>query len=195
MTEESKAKVSRGTGYEQFIDLFEKYRSLSVSAGAAGVAPFVAYLVGVAPPWPPGVIAITTLVELLTLMLVFHFLKRAARRVIDRVLVVCTGSLVFLSTLYLVAFSFLTYKVPGDSARGVIGFICRKDIPRETAASCPYVDIDRIKDAEYNARLIWSDWTVDLTASSIALLWLGCFVILAIVIGTFLVYQSRVRRS
>jgi hypothetical protein len=194
MTEEPRTKVSRRSGYEQFVDIFDKYRSLSVSAGAAGVAPFVAYLVGIAPPWPPGVVAITTLVELLTLMLVFHFLKRSARRLVDRVLAICAGSLVILGVVYLIAFSFLTYKVPGGSARGVIGFICRKDIPRDTAASCPYVDIDKIKDAGYNARLIWSDWTVDLTTSSITLLWLGCFVVLATVIGTFVVYQSRVRR-
>jgi hypothetical protein len=58
-------------------------------------------------------------------------------------------------------------------------------------AECPLVSIERLRDASYTAELIWQGWTVDVVRFGLAMLWLLVFVLLTVVVGSFLVYQMR----
>src|SRR5687768_11889757 len=94
------------TGFDDFLDVLKKFRSLSVFALGGGVAvPFVAYLAKILPPWPPGVMLITGLLELVTLIVVFQFFRPAPRKVVNRVLAVTAPLLLIFSAAYLLLFA------------------------------------------------------------------------------------------
>ena len=180
------------TGYDAFLFLLKKFRGLSIGALSGGAAvPLVASVANVVPPWPPGAVLMTALVELVALILVFQFLRSAARRTINKALVIVTPLLLGASALYLTLFGFLTFAVPNDGERRVRGLVCRPDIPVETAMQCPFVGTQKLHEAAYTADLIWKSWSIYLSELMLALTWLICFLLLSTLIGAFLVYQLR----
>jgi hypothetical protein len=190
----SHKRTAATTGLDDFYFILKKFKGMSAAAlTTAAAVPFIAFLVGIIPPWPSGIILITALVELVTLIVVFQFLRSAAQPQINRVLGISTVLLGIFSVVYLLAFSLFTYPIVAAKIRGVKGFICRVDNPPLVMTECPLVSVERIKDAEYNAEMIWVGWTVDVARFGLALTWLVAFVFLAGLIGTFLVYQTRVK--
>ena len=64
------------TAYDDFLDIIRKFRGLSVTAlGMGGAVPFFAYVARIAPPWPPGIMLVTALTEIVCLIVVFQFLR------------------------------------------------------------------------------------------------------------------------
>jgi xanthosine utilization system XapX-like protein len=186
------AAISK-TGYDAFVDIFKKFKKLSLlSIGAGTAVPFVGYLAKINPPWPPGITLVTALVELVALILVFQFLRTAGRKTINRVLAISAPILIVFSVLYLITFALFTYEIPAAQLRSVKGFVCRSDIPHVAAIECPFVSVLHLKNAEYAAEEIWFEWSIALTRVAIATIWLGAFLTLATLIGAFLVFQTRV---
>src|SRR4051812_3432325 len=179
-----------GSGLDVFYKLLKEFRGLSVAGlGTAAAVPFVAYLADVVPPWPKGIILVTALVELVTLIVVFQFLSHATKTAINKAMAVCVFFLALFGSAYLLAFSLLTYANSAAKTRGVKGFICRADNPPQTMAECPLVSVERLRDASYSAELIWQGWTVDVVRFGIAMLWLVVLLLLTAVVGSFLVHQ------
>ena len=85
---------SRDTAYDDFLDIMKRFKTLSVGAlGIGTAAPFFAYVGGIAPPWPPGMMLITALTELVCLIVVFQFLRTKGRKLVNRVIAALTLSL------------------------------------------------------------------------------------------------------
>jgi hypothetical protein len=182
------------TGYDDFLDIVRKFRGLSVIALGTGVTvPFVAYLSGITPPWPPGVIFITGLLELLALIVVFQFLRNSSRRVTNRVIGIAAPMLICVSVLYLLLFAFFTYPIQAAQIRGVKGFVCQKELVRSFADACPFFNLDRLKDVGYSADVLWQSWSVDLMRFFLVITWLSAFLLLSTVVGSFIVFQTKVR--
>src|SRR5262249_42069341 len=98
------------SGLAGFKDLLKEFRGLSAWTVGAGVAvPFAAALASLAPPWPPGVVLVTAVVELVALVFVYQFLKLARRRTINWVLSISAAVLVPAGIAYLVGLSLYTY--------------------------------------------------------------------------------------
>ena len=186
--------TSKPTGYDEFIGIFAKYKKLStLSLGTAAAVPFVAYLSGIAPPWPPGVVLITSLVELLALIVVFQFLRSAPRRVANRVIVVAMSFLLLSSVCYLVLFAFFTYPIRATQARGIKGFVCQHGLLTSFLEACPFLQIEHLKEVGYDAEVLWQSWSIDLMSLLIVLTWMAAFIFLSILVGAFIVFQGRVR--
>jgi hypothetical protein len=183
--------VASGTRFDEFLVLMKRFRNLAVVALGVGGAPYVAYLAKVLPPWPPGIAAITALVELVCLVLVFQFMHGSGRATNNRIIAVGALVLGLTGLLYLLLFASFTYEIPSDRSRDVAGFLCRQDVPRAVLEECPFVSIERLADAEYSGELIWQLWTIYAMRVAIALTWLGLFISLSLLIGTFILFQSR----
>jgi hypothetical protein len=189
MSEEHLAK----TGYDDFLDVLKKFRGLSaIALGTSVTVPFVAYLSGIVPPWPPGVVLVTALLELVVLVVVFQFLRNSPRRVTNRVIAVSAPLLVVFSALYLLLFSFFTYPIPTSSTRSVKGFVCQNGLLKSYADSCPFLTTDYLKDVAYTAEALWQGWSIDLMRFFLVTSWLSAFLLLSVVIGSFVVFQTRV---
>ena len=77
-----------------------------------------------APPWPPSVIQVTAIAELLALIISFQFLKAASMKRINRIIISGIAILTVMLVLYLFAISQFVYEEPLSKLRFVKGFVC-----------------------------------------------------------------------
>jgi hypothetical protein len=184
--------IKMPNAYDDFLDILKKFRTLSITALGTGAAvPFFAYVANIAPAWPPGIMLLTALTELVCLILVFQFLRTKGRRPVNRIMAIMAPLLFITSFIYLVLFSIFTYLTPHTNERFTKGFICRPEIEQLYPGQCPLVGRDVLADAQYTAESVWMDWSVALMQVLISTLWLASFVLLSGLIGAFLVFQTK----
>lgn len=180
-------------GLVGFQELLKEFRGLSVWAVGGSVAvPFAAALASLSPPWPPAIVLVTAMVELVALIYVYQFLKSARRRAINRILAVSGFMLAALGAVYLAALSLYTFQVPTTKQRFVKGYVCTPEARAVFKDKCPDLGLDELKTAEYDADRLWTDRSIAVTRMVIVALWLAAFVALSVLVGSFLVYQMQV---
>lgn len=185
---------SQRTGYDDFLDILGKFRGLSaIALGTSVSVPFFAYLSGIAPPWPPGMVFVTALVEIVVLVVVFQFLRNSPRRTVNRVIAGTAPALIIFSALYLLLFSFFTYAIPTSSQRSVKGFVCQKGLLKSYEDACPFLTTQQLRDVAYTAEALWQGWSIDLMRFFLSAIWLTAFLFLSILVGSFIVFQTKVK--
>jgi len=183
------------SGLEDFKLLLKEFRGLSVWAvGGSLVVPFAAAWADLSPPWPPGIVPVTAVVELLALVVVFQFFKSSKRRVINRVLLLSVSVFAITSVIYLIAFSYFTYKVPTTKERFVKGYKCTVNAEKVFKDRCPDLGLDELRTAGYEAERLWTPGSIALIRTGLALVWALLFVALSFALGAFLQYQMRTKR-
>jgi ABC-type xylose transport system permease subunit len=180
-------------GLVGFKELLKEFRGLSVWAvGGSVAAPFAAALAALSPPWPPAIVLVTAVAELIALIYVYQFLKKARRRTINRIIAAGGLALVVLGGLYLAAISLYTYEVPTTRERFVKGSVCTEEAASGFKQKCPDLRIDELKTAEFDADRLWTSRSIAATRMAIVGLWLTAFMTLSVLVGSFLVYQLQV---
>jgi ABC-type xylose transport system permease subunit len=183
------------SGLDDFKLLLKEFRGLSVWAvGGSLVVPFAASLADLSPPWPPGIVPVTAVVELLALVLVFQFFKTARRQIINVVLILSVALFAVTSVVYLSAISYFTYQVPTTKERFVKGYECTPDAQMVFKNRCPDLGLDELRTAEYDAERLWTRKSLAVTRTGLALVWSLVFVALSFALGGFLGYQMRTRK-
>jgi len=181
------------SGLVGFKELLSEFRGLSIWAvGGSLAVPFAAALASLSPPWPPAIVLVTAVAELVALIYVYQFLKSAKRRSINRIIAATGPALVILGAAYLVGVSLYTYEVPTTKQRFVKGYVCTEEAVSVFKQKCPDLGIDELKQAEYDADRLWTSRSLAMTRLAIVALWLAAFVALSILVGSFLVYQMQV---
>jgi hypothetical protein len=181
------------SGLAGFKQLLREFRGLSAWAVGGGVAvPFAAALGSLSPPWPPGIVLVTAISEIVSLLFVYQFLKSAKRRTINRILTVSAVSLAIIGSVYLTAVSLYTYEVPTTKERFVKGFVCTADATAVFGAKCPGLGMDELQTAGYSAEKLWTSHSIAIVRIALVALWLSAFVALSVLTGSFLVYQAQV---
>jgi hypothetical protein len=182
-----------------FKDLLKEFRGLSLWAvGGAVAVPFAAALAALSPPWPPSIVLVTAIAELVTLIYVYHFLRKVRRKSIDRILAVSGLLWVLIGATYLATVSLYTYEIPTTKERFVKGFQCASDAAAVFREKCPDLGLDEIKTAEYDADRLWTARSIAIMRLTLVALWLSAFAALSALVSSFLVYQmaaSGVRRK
>ena len=181
------------SGLVGFKELLKEFRGLSIWAVGGSVAvPFAAALVSLSPPWPPAIILVTAIAELVALIYVYQFLKSGRRKSINRILAASGLMLALLGAVYLTAMSLYTFQVPTTKQRFVKGYECTPEASAVFKGKCPDLGLDELKTAEYNADRLWTARSIAATRMAIVALWLASFLALSVLVGSFLVYQMQV---
>jgi hypothetical protein len=162
------------SAYDDFLDILKKFRTLSlVALGTGAAVPFFAFVAKIAPPWPPGIMLLTALTELVCLIVVFQFLRTRGRSTVNRAIAILAPMLFLASFAYLTLISFFTYVTPHTDERFAKGFVCKQQIQQLHPDLCPLVNRDVLADAQWNADEIWTEWSIDLMQLFIASLWIA----------------------
>jgi hypothetical protein len=178
------------TGLDEFRAALSDYRSVSSWALGGSVAvPLVDYVMRLGPPWPwaAGVPIITSVAELLTLILVFHFWSRSRRKEVSRRLIGLLGLLVIAFGAYLYLNSSLTFSHPVDGEKCIKGFKVRSDV----RITSDYSADDALKETAYLPEEVWTSSSITMTRLSLLFLWLLSFVSLSAAISSFVMYHRR----
>ena len=173
---------------------FRTYFGSFVSLIAAGVATtalvLVTTLVDLAPPWPPAIVQVTAVGQIIGLILIYQFLNTAPKKTINRRIVLSLTSLVVLAITYLSLHSLTVYEMPNGEF-GLRGFACTSDALALYGRDCPILNSMQIADAEFDADRLWTPAGLTMARISLVLAWIGMFLSIVFLVGLFVVYQRR----
>lgn len=179
----------------EFKRLLSEFRGLSVWALGGGLAvPFAAHLAELSPPWPPAIVGVTAVVELLALVFVFQFLRTAPKKRVNAILIGGAVVLAFTAFTYFALFSYFTYTTPGKKVRMVKGFVCTSVAAKVYADKCPDLGMDELNEAEYEAERLWTRPSILVARLALMAFWLLAFLGLSVILGSFLTFQMRAGR-
>jgi hypothetical protein len=182
-------KPSR-SGLDEFRAVIADYKSIGPWVmGGTVLVPLVDYVLRLGPPWPEGVVIITSVVELLVLISVFHFwfgsgYKRVSRRMVFSfvLLVVSFGAYLYFNSSY-------TFTVGTSTDKYVKGFVLRPDVAPLIAPD--FTPDDALSSAEYRPEAVWTAGSITAVRLVLLSLWLTSFVLLSTAIASFVIYHRR----
>jgi hypothetical protein len=162
----------------------------------AGITPVVAALAGFAPPWPnaAAVTVLTSGAVLFALAVVFQTLRGRRKSSVTKTLLLCAAAVALLGIAYFALHSLLVYTTPTTKESFVSGFECTADA-QKVLTKCPWLDIDALKSAEYEATRLWTAPSIALARVVLLASWIGLFACYSIGLGAFVTYQSKTPRA
>lgn len=181
------------TGLSNFYAMLSEITQLSAWVlPTAGISPLLATLAGVNPPWPNkvGLTALTSITVLFALAAVFHFSARCSKRMTNRILAGAMAFMLLASALYFGASSLLVYTTPITGESFVKGFVCTREAAALFESKCPWLDLDELKSAEYEATRLWIFSSIAMAKLGLLFAWFAMFGAAAVFMGAF-VAQHR----
>jgi hypothetical protein len=158
--------------------------ALAVGGGLA--TPALGSLAAIAPPWPPGVAFLSTVVVAVTIAVAFQVLRSRTATAMRRTFLASALLLGLASATYLLAVSFFVYQTPTTKERWAKGYTCTPEAVLLYKDKCPNLGVDELRGAEYEAERLWTASSVAVVKVSLVALWLLALIALAIQIGNFL---------
>jgi hypothetical protein len=157
------------TAFDDFLDVLRKYQNLLTWVIGSAVLPLAASQVDLTPPWPKGVVFLTTLWQALALVLAFQLGQRVPRRVANKAIAWAAILTVACSIAYYAALSQLTFEGGAARERLVKGFVCTPEaiLLEKYHRKCPFLD-DRLINGAESPEQLWT--TSSITASRLTLL-------------------------
>jgi hypothetical protein len=180
------------TRMDEFRSTLADYKSIGPWAlGGTVFVPLADYAIRLGPPWPDGLAIITSIVELLVVLTVFHFwyrssYKRASRRMLLAIalLVGCFGVYLYLNSLF-------TFTAGANAAKYIKGYAVRPDVAPLITAD--FTVDDALASSEYNAEAVWTKGSIAVMRIILLFLWLISFALLSMTISSFVIYHRRKR--
>ena len=185
------------TGVDEFRELIKELTKVSAWVlPTAGISPVVTSLVGLNPPWPqklPVTVA-TSMTVLVTLVAIFQFMNGRSKRQVDRLMAASLVLGLAAATCYFILFALLVYSTPVTGEAFAKGFQCTNEARQLFGVRCPWLDLDELKSAEYEATRLWTLPSIIASRLSLLFSWFATFGVFSVYLGAFLRHQSLRRR-
>jgi hypothetical protein len=110
----------------------------------------------------------------------------AAPKRVNTALHAAGAFLVIAVSVYLFVSSFFTYAVPTTHERFVKGYKCTSEAQLLFPEKCPYLGVDELQTAEYEAERLWTASSVAVVKVSLVGLWLASFIAMSILLAALL---------
>lgn len=178
-------------GLRGFNRVLKEYRSLSTWAVGSAAAPFAASLASLQPPWPKGVVVLTGLLQIVALILVYHFVGRLARKHVDKLIAGSAVVLLCFSVLYLACALRFTYEAGPKHELSAKGYVCTQLAMTMYPDDCPDFSNQALSKVEYEATALWTKESVRNVQLMLFMIWATIFAALSTLIGSFIVFQAR----
>jgi hypothetical protein len=179
------------TGLEEFREVITDVRGVtSWAVNGAVVTPLADFVLHLGAPWPTGVPVITSLVELISLVCIFHFWNRKSLKKLTRRMVIALAILLVSFFSYLYLFDSYTFVNPATSKRYAKGFVVRPEI-KELIPKEINNEEEALSGLEYKEQEVWTASSITAARLTLLATWLLMFGSLSIFIGTFVMAQRR----
>ncbi|WP_139110475.1 hypothetical protein [Pseudomonas syringae] len=187
------------TGMDDFFNIVREVKKIAlVAVGGLVLLPILAGLGGYTPPWPSGIAVITSLAELVILIVVYQLLSHANRSTANRVIACLAIIIFFMSAVYATLNAVFVYQIPNRATRVVLGCgLSEKAIAIISEAAfkpvsvCPGELSTLLASAQYDTDKVWSAHSVSLIKLLLVFSWLMAFGGLAALFGVFASFQRR----
>ena len=144
---------------------------LGVGAAFASL-PLFASLAALEPPWPPAIGYVSAALILLASLIAWEW-TRKSRQVHRRRWIMSGLALTLVGLLsYLILYSMFVEPIPGAGERVVRGYECTRQAQLVYRDECPDLSRDALKDAEWEALVLWTRSSVTIARVLLTLSWL-----------------------
>lgn len=189
--------LTPGNAFEDFILNLKGIRRIALlSAGGVILLPYLAGLGGYLPPWPPGIVGVTSLLELVVLAATYQFFSKSSRKTASIVVLLSMISVFVFSTTYLSCNAMFVYQIPLSKERVILGcglsYKSKKINAREGIEGldeCPGEYDALLSSAQYKTDHVWTKKSVIFVKLGLVTSWLASFASLAVLLGTFVAFQ------
>jgi len=179
------------SGLEEFREVITDVRGItSWAVNGAVVAPLADLVLHLGAPWPTGVPIITSLVELISLICVFHFWVRKSLKKLTRRMVIALAALLISFFGYLYLFDTYTFVNPATSKRYAKGFRVRPEIQALIPDQIKSPE-EALSGLEYREEEVWTIGSITAVRLTLLAAWVLMFGSLSVFIGTFVMAQRR----
>lgn len=184
------------TGLEEFNQVIADFRNISsLAVKGAVAAPFAdvvmrQFNLGLAPPWPTGVLIITSVAELVALIYIFHYWRSKTKKSFNRRMLAALLIMLVGFSAYIYLFATFTRPHPKTKQSLVLGFEPANASLKGSFDEGFTVD-QALDENEYNPALIWTARSINAIRVSLLAAWLMTFIALSIFIGAFVIAQRR----
>ncbi|MEH3108348.1 MAG: hypothetical protein PGN09_14060 [Sphingomonas fennica] len=148
-------------------------RHVLVIGGGFASLPLLLSLAALQPPWPPAIGYVSAAVVPVASLLVWEWVRDARRTVRRRwmlaALMLTLGGL----AAYMTGYSLFVEDVPGSAGRVVRGYRCTADAALVYGAACPDLPRDALREAEWEAPLLWTRGSITIVRLGLAAAWLA----------------------
>lgn len=186
---------------ERFFGVLEAYKkSLAWALGGSALLPLIASLAGLAPIWPNGIVVLTSLLNLIFVVLSFQFFERAPRKLVQRVMLGALFAGFALLIVYLVGIERFVFEIPRNAGQGeriylgcgwsTMALEVSGRFGIDPASSCPGNFRDILASAEYESDRIWTASSISTVRVGLAITWLAFFASISLFLAVFIVFQS-----
>jgi hypothetical protein len=144
---------------------------LGIGAAFASI-PLLVALAGLQPPWPPAIGQVSAALVLLASLAAWEWVRASALKTRRRWIVMAT--LLTLSGLfaYLILYSLFVETVTGTDLRVVRGYTCTSEALAVYRNQCPELPRDALRDAEWEAPVLWTRGSITMVRIGLAATWL-----------------------
>ncbi len=158
----------------------------AASLAALGALLFVTFVL--APPWPPysGPVSAMLLITAIAFPLFSGTPRSRAGDGASRFPKPVIGMLGLLAILYLLLSSLFVYDVPTTRQHAVKGFICTPEAKLIHGDKCPFLGLEELSDASYEAELLWTQGSIAAVKTALVLVWVGSIACLGLVAARLL---------
>lgn len=187
------------TALTQFDEVIKRFGKVAGYAlGGSTLVPLITAASGMAPDWPDGLPMIASIFMLVTLVLTFHFLSARRRSTFSWLLVIGTVGLVASIAGYSYERGQFVMTAPRTGATLTLGCKWRSEIVLlavkqgiDTSDQCPGDFQELLAKHEDNPFNVWTIQSITNVYYRIATLWVMMFAMLALVLGSFVIYYTR----
>jgi hypothetical protein len=155
-------------------------RPMSLAPLAVAAFPFVLAGIGVAPPWPPRVALLTTLLNLALILAGVLCLPRLTRDSLRRLVLAAAVGGVLATAGFVGMQATFVYQTPVTNERFVKGVVCSSDALLLYRSECPFLGSDQLQAAEYEADRLWTPQSIALVETVMLAFWFAASTGLAI---------------
>lgn len=184
------------TGLDDFKKVLREFKNLTLwGAGSSALLPFIASFLSIIPPWPSRLNVITATVQLITLVVVYQGFSHDRRKITRSIRFFAFVGLVVLLG-YMALFTMFTIYIPQAHRAVVIGYECTASAASVFRDRCPFLTVDDLAGAAYDEFLLWTKSSVTVMRVSLVGAWLTLFILVAAILGQFLIIQmGSLKRS
>jgi hypothetical protein len=143
--------------------------------------PSAAAAQSLAPPWPPHLDIVTTVVAVLVAAIAFQYAR--THHGASKIKMLSISLIVVATVAYFPLVLLFTYEHPVTHERLEKGFVCNNDALLLYKEHCPYLHLKELKTAEYRADNLWTNQSILAARTSLVVLWSLLFAALACLTG------------
>jgi hypothetical protein len=178
------------TGLEEFKDVLKNFRELGSFAIKGTVAlPLLNLWLKVGPPPTAAISALTSAMEFLAVMWVFHFWHLTPAKRLDTRMRVSAAVFCVALILSGVLIEGFTTRPPPARDRLVLGCVLRADV--QPLINATYTPSDALRDAEYEPQRVWTPGSIVFIHVVLIASWLIAFVSVSLFLSIFIIQQKR----